>query len=406
MQTTCNTTEIIESIQRQLAGSSPCEDSLMEFVPVYWELTYPESCTNTYLHMLLTKRETILALMGCEARSVDAYDFHRVMNAVTKADSQSELRTQAQSTRSASTFRLGHGETRYDETNRARSRGNMDRHGIATEVGDGLSNYTDDGRGSGFNNSRSVNEIDAVETDLSNNRVDGASTEEGYRSDCNYEYSRNQTDGSAQGIPPLAAFSFSGSGSEWRKYTRTRASDIDRSTHQSNYAHTHDVNDERRGSGTHGWGSFFRANVNWFERDYDIRRGTDRTDVNRHAEAAAQGNGDGLSEEKVESRNAAQSTGKSEFQSTSTRTMNKTDNSTTVQLANSQRFRNLRIIYDQLTEQINRLKMRLRSRAVPYVAPLPCLCGSCCRCIASLGADYYASTSNVPPSVNSYGGVW
>lgn len=378
---TCDPALIIASIKRQLAGGSPCEDSLLELIPIYWEVTAAEACYSDYLHALLTKRETILALMGCEAQNVDTYDRNRNMNSVTRADSVNDLRTQAQSTGNSTVFRTGHGETRYDESNYARTRGDMDRHGLQTETGDGTSVYRDDGRGSGFNTSGSTNEIDSVDTELSTVTTNGGSEERGYRTDCNYEYSTNNTRGQAAGVPPIFAGSFTGSGSEWRKFTRTRAFDRDQSTHQTDQARTKDVRDERRGSGTHSWGSFFNSDIEWHDRDYEIRTGHDRTDVVRHAEAQAQGNGDGMSEDKTKAHNASQGTAKSEYTSTSTRTMTKSDVTTMIDLKNSQRFRNLMNIYDNLTEQINHLKKRLIARARPSIATMPCICGSCCRCI-------------------------
>lgn len=384
----CDSTAILESIKRQLAGGSPCEDQLLELIPIYWDMTAAEGCYNQYLHALLTKREAILALMGCEATNVDTYDRHRQMNAVTKADSVNDTRTQAQSTGNSTVFRTGHGETRYDETNYARTRGDMDRHGIQTETGDGTSVYRDDGTGSGFNNSGSTNEIDAVDVELTTVTTTGGSEERGYRSDCNYEYSTNNSKGQAAGVPPIFSGSFTGSGSEWRKFTRTRAFDRDQSTHQTDQARTRQVNDERRGSGTHSWGSFFNSDIEWHDRDFEIRTGHDRTDVRRHAEAQAQGNGDGMSEDRTKAHNASQGTAKSEYTSNATRTMNRTDTTTVVELKNSQRFRNLMLLYDNLTLQIDRLKQRLRARAAPAVATMPCICGSCCRCVG--GSAYRA----------------
>lgn len=384
----CDTAAILASIQRQLAGGSPCEDELLELIPVYWELTAAEGCYSQYLHALLTKQQAILALMGCEANNVDTYDRHRNMNSVTKADAVTDTRTQAQSTGNSTVYRTGHGETRYDETNYARTRGDMDRHGIQTETGDGTSVYRDDGLGSGFNTSGSTNQIDSVDVELTSVITSGGSEERGYRSDCNYEYSTNNSRGQAAGAPPIVAVSFTGSGSEWRKFVKTRAFDRDQSNHVVDNSRTKDVRDVRRGSGSHGWGSFFNSDIEWHDRDYEIRTGHDRTDVRRHAEAQAQGNGDGASEDKTKAHNASQGTAKSETIGNSTRTMNRTDTTTVVELKNSQRFRNLMLLYDQLTDQIANLKRRLIARSRPAIAVMPCICGSCCRCIG--GSAYRA----------------
>lgn len=400
----CDPTTILESIKRQLLGASPCENALLELIPVYWDLTAAEGCFSTYLHALLTKREAILALMGCEVNSVDTYDRHRVLDGRTVADSASTLRTQSQRTSNSTMFSTGHGETRYDEVNTARSVGTVDRHGLQTEVGDGASTYRDDGRGSGFNNSRATNEIDAVDTEVSQNRANGGGSEFGYREDCNYEYSVNRTGGEAFGIMPVIIIGQTAGGSEWRKFTKTRAADSDSSTFQRNFAANRDVRDVRRSSGTHGWGSFFQADIEWHERDYEVRRGHDRSDTRRHAEAHARGDGDGLSEDKAEGRNAAQSTTKSEFQSNATRTMNRVDNLSTVQLANSQRFRNLTLLYDQLTEQIEHEKNRTRARATPSIATLPCQCQSCCVCVGRLAYGYVNTAAS--GRYSGHGSVW
>ena len=402
----CDTQELINSITRQLSGASPCEDMLLELVPVYWELTSEEGCYSNFIHMLLTKREVILAMMGCEAASVDSYDKHRVLDGRTTGGSQSTIRTQAQSTGNSAKYSIGHGETRYDETNTARQRRDMDRHAKSVETGDGVSDYADDGRGGGYNNSGSWNEIDAVETNLTQNHIDGASTETGYRTDCNYEYSTNNTNGRATGlIVPLvsaATFSFTGSGSEWRKFTKTRAYDQDLSTQQTNWSHEHDIKDERRGQGTHGWSSFFQADVRWEDRDYEVRTNHDRSDTIGHSEAHAQGNGDGLSEDKDEAKSASQSTAKSEYKSDSNRVSTRVDNITATTLANSQRFKNLQRLYDQLTEQIQRATKRYIQNARPSIGTLSCQCQSCCRCLGEMYGTFCRPT-NRPIGA---GGMW
>lgn len=372
--------DMIDALVRQLSGGSNCDQQLTSLIPAFWELTRAEGCYSNYIHMLLTKREAILALMGCEAYSVDQYDYHRVMDARTVADSVHDSRHQAQSTGDSVKFGVSHGETRYDEVNKARSTGDFNRHALATEVGDGRSFYRDDGHGDGFNNSQSTNTITVTDDETITNTVQGSSAETGSRSDCNYEYSTNHTVGSALGII-IAAFSFSGGGSEWRKYTKTRAHDDDRSFHESKHGRRRDVNDDRSGQGTHEWQSRFFADIEWHERDYEVRTNHDRSDTRRHAEAHASGDGDGLSEEKMEGRNAAQGTAKLESVGKTDRNMVRTDNINAIKLANSQRFRNLRLIYDQLTEQIELAKRRFRGRAFARVATMRCNCNACCHCL-------------------------
>jgi hypothetical protein len=87
-----------------------------------------------------------------------------------------------------------------------------------------------------------------------------------------------------------------------------------------------------------------------------------------------------MSEDKIEAHNAAQGTAKTEFDSNATRTVDRSDNMSVVILANSQRFRNLNMIYDQLTLQINQAELRYSSRAPAKIAVLPCNCNACCRC--------------------------
>lgn len=390
----CDVQTIIDGITRQLAGNSPCEDSLLELIPVYWELTSAEGCYSNYIHMLLTKRETILAMMGCEATSVDSYDKHRVMDGRTVGGSTSTLRSQSQSTGNSTRYSVGHGETRYDESNLSRSRGDIVRRARASEVGDGTSNYRDDGRGGGFNNSGSVSEIDSVETNLVQNKIDGGGEETGYTKDCNYEYSTNNTNGDAGGLPPIFIAGFSGTGSEWRKFVRTTHYNRDVSTTQTNWSHEHHIDDERRSRGSHGWSSFFQSDVEWHERDYEIRLNHDRSDTVRHSESHSHGDGDALSEDKLEGHNASQSTAKSEYKQEATRTSTKTDYLTQVTLANSQRFTNLQLLYDQLTQQIELAKKRYQSRAPAVIATLSCQCGSCCYCLGSFYANCSTQTGS------------
>jgi len=358
-------------------------DELEIQIPAFFELVATEACGSTQLRLLLVKREVILALMGCEVYSVDTYDRHRRLDASIVADTVANLRSQAQSTGNSTRFQKGHGETRYDEASRGLTTGNMLRKQRGTEVGDGTSFYRDDGRGNGFNNSQSTNTILAHEDRDHTHLIEAFSREAGHRRDCNYEYSTNNTDGEAASVvvlPIAATASFTGSGSEWRKFTQTSASDTDSSSHITTDGVIHLVRDDRSGQGTHDWNSFFLADVEWSERDFEIRTNRDRTDVRRHAEAHAQGDGDGMSEEKTEGHNAAQGTAKVQSRSDTTRVLSRVENMTVIILLNSQRFRNLRYLYDQLTEQITHTKKQVRSGATPRISQLPCNCAGCCIC--------------------------
>ncbi len=378
----CTDDALIASIIRQLGSGNPCDDTLKDLVPALWELTAAESCGSSRLHLLNAKREAILALMGCEAYSVDSYDFHRQLDGTIKADSVSDIRTQAQSTGNSTRFSLGQGATRYDENSNARSVGTMDRNDVATETGDGTSFYRDDGKGNGFNNSQSTTSILARDETNTINTVVATNQERGARRDCNYEISTGLQDGSGLGILPLVVVGATGSVSEWRKFTTTSASDVDSALRTTKHSTIHAVSDFRDGQGTHDWLSQFLADIFWRDHDLDIKTAKDRTDTRRHQEAHAQGNGDGFSENKDEAHNAAQGTVKSESSSRSTRTARRVDSINAVTLANSQRFRNLQLIYDQITKQIvfekKRIRMLFRGS---NIATLPCCCKSRCCCV-------------------------
>lgn len=390
---TCNTEAIIAGLLRQLGSGNPCDDQLEFLVPALWELTAFESCGSMRLHMLNTKREIILALMGCEAYSIDTYDRTRRLDASTKADTQSDLRTQAQSTGNSTRFSKGTGATRYDENNTARSTGTTDRHDKSTETGDGNSYYRDDGKGTGNNNSQSTTAIDVDDISLVRDGVNSRANERGSRRDCNYEVSVGNNKGVGGGLPPLGIYGFTGSASEWRKYTQTEAQDTDVSDRTTTHVLRRNVLDVRDGQGTHDWQSQFLANIFWRDYDYDIRVAHDRTDTRRHQEAHAKGDGDGFSENKDEAHNAAQGTVKSEATNAATRIGRKVETQATVQLTNSQRFRNLQLIYDQITAQIEHEKRHLRMGATPRVSQLPCRCTGCCTCMPELRAIGYSLCS-------------
>lgn len=400
----CTDQDFINSILRQFKG--PCDDTLDTLVPALWELTAPESCGNTRLHFLTAKRETVLALMGCEAYSVDAYDFHRQLDGNIKGDSQSDIRTQTQTTRNSTRFSLGTGATRYDEHSNARSVGTMDRNDLAIEKGDGSSFYRDDGKGNGFNISQSSTSIEAFDTSQSLSSVVGRTDDIGNRRDCNYEVSMADNEGEAAGVPPFLIVGFTGNTSQWRKFTKTEASDKDASSRVTHQSGVRRVDDVRDGQGTHDWLSQFLANIFWVDTDFEIRTAHDRTDTRRHQEAHAKGDGDGFSEVKDEGHNAAQGTVKSESTSASTRTQHRVDSINAVKLANSQRFANLQRIYDQLTVQIEHEKRQTRMSVTGRVAVLPCKCNGSCVCGPSLRMCGYAALSCLKNGSNLSGIVW
>lgn len=375
----CDQNALIASIIRQFGAGSSCEDQLSDVIPVFWELAGDEACYDDYIRSLIARREAVMFLMGCQAYSVDEFAMHFRMDDNRRADTVALFTAQAQSTGNSTRFMTGHGETRYDETNIARSRGDMVRHSRLTHTGDGVSDYRDDGRGTGFNNSFSTNSIEAVTTGFDDKTIVARGQERGSRNDCNYEYSQNNSVGEGF-LVAIVSGSATTTGSDWRKYTQNKSTDEDRSISTGRHSGMTDTRDERRGRGTHDWLSQFLSDIEWSERDFDIRILHDRSDTVRHAEAHAQGSGDGLSEEKVEGHNAAQGTLKITGESNTLRTHSRVWNRSLTNLANSQRFRNLRMIYDQLTEQIAHQKRRLRNRATPRVAQLPCHCIGPCQC--------------------------
>lgn len=383
----CDIGTIQEAICRQFVADSPCGSDVCDVIPFFWELAAAESCYSTYIRSLIVKREVVQFLMGCEAYSVDSYDRHRQLTDITVADSRSDFRAQSQSTGNTARFQKGHGETRYDEASRGISDGRSTREQRGSEVGDGESRYTDDGRGGGFNNSGSTTQIEALDQRQHLRTVQAASQETGSRRDCNYEFSQNNTAGQAAataivflGIGGGIGGSFTGSGSEWRKYTQTSSSDFDSSFREIHNGSIHEIMDVRRGSGFHDWESFFLADIRWHDNDYEIRRNRDRHDSRRHTEAHSRGDGDGLAEDRTEGRMASQGTSKTETRSDTTRNRSKTDVMTTIQLSNSQRFRNLNSLYNQLTQQILHARARLKAQIAPMIGYMSCTCQGCCVC--------------------------
>lgn len=374
----CDKETILFHIQRQISSGSPCEADIEELLEVFWELAGYEACYNTMLQGLITKLEAITYLMGCEAYSVDTKESHYTMTALTVADSVSDTITQSQATGSSSKYARGQANTKYDESSRALSDGHNTRTARGTEVGDGSSFYRDDGSGYARNDSQSFNAI----TNTSFTRDERLSSTDGVdrsnSNECNYEYSTNNTFGQGVNVAIIAS-SFTGTGSEWRKYNRANATGFENVEYlATNFGQQRDIG-LTRGQGTHDWVSFFYSDIEWNEADHEVTTRRDRSDNRRTAEAHALGSGDGISETKAESKATTQGTAKSTTDSKSTREATRTSNKVAFELANSQRFRNLRLLYDQITQQIDHLKKRIRQTATPFIDQLPCKCvGDCC----------------------------
>lgn len=377
----CCKETVLCHIVKQLGANSECDTDLNDVVPALWDLLCVEAGGNCQLQALLTKRETVLFLLGCASYTVDVAESHYVMNAESKSDSRNDYHSQAQATGSFNKFAVGTGNTRYDETSTAQSDGTMKRVARAEDKTDGNSFYRDDGRGYGSNRSQSYNAIDNVVNHQAESHSNVTTLSRGSRSDCNYEYSRNKTDGAGFYVL-IAGSSFTGSGSEWRKFSKTRASSRDNTDGATRSLATENDTGLSTGRGTHRWESNFQADVEWNERDYTIRFSNDRTDSRREASAVASGDGDGIYEEKAKSHTASQGTSQQTGRTDSKRTSTRTSSTNAFAISNSHRFTNLMHIYDQLSEQIQHYKKRMRNNSPAVIANMPCRCGSTCSCEA------------------------
>jgi hypothetical protein len=94
----CCKEEIICHIIKQFSVNSPCSNQMCEVIPAFWDMVSKEACGNCHLTALMTKREAVLFLLGCEAYSVDIEESHYTMSAEAKADSRADSNTQAQAT--------------------------------------------------------------------------------------------------------------------------------------------------------------------------------------------------------------------------------------------------------------------------------------------------------------------
>lgn len=378
----CCKNDILASIVRQLVAGSPCESEIPDIIPVFWDLVCSESGGDCLLQALLTKREAILFLMGCESYSVDTAESHYSLAASTVSDSSNDFRSQAQSTGSSNRFQKGHGETRYDEKSYAQKDMQSKRTGRAKETSDGSSFYRDDGKGSGFNKSNSTNFIQNRVNHQASTSLDGNGVGSGSRRDCNYEYSRNQTTGQSFGVPLIVVTfgaGFTGTASEWRKYSQTKGVSFDRYDSKFTGSATERDTGLTTSRGRHDWESVFTADIEWFEKEYIIRTHNERFDTRSDQFAHADGNGDGINEDRVESHNASQGTAQAQGNSNTLRTHSRVSNRSAFALANSQRFSNLLRLYDQLDEQIEHVRKRSKANSPPLLDIIPCNCnGSCC----------------------------
>lgn len=372
-----NCPDCLASLTSQLIGAAgPCAPDLGDIIESAWETAIIEACGNPKLQFYVAKRNAVLALMGCEAYAVDEKFKQTQHDAVNKANSLSTLRSQAQSTGSTNRFARAHGESVFNENSRARSAGDMDRHARSTETGDGRSTYRDDSKGNGFNNSDSLRGVVGDGESKYLRLITMDNREQGDQVDCNFESSYNTTNtvNGVVGFPPLVivAGDVTASRNEWRKYinrsgshTRSRSRLI--TTNQDGFKQT-----DASGTSTHSWLSQFFSDTEQHSLDTDIRVSHDRTDSRRHAEAQAVGNGNGLSEAKVESNSSSQGTSLSEAKTDSVSTSQSTFNSSGYSLANSQRFRNLRLLYDQLNLRIIREKSHIRNSQPALIATQEC----------------------------------
>ena len=401
--TGCCKEKIICSIIRQFSISSPCATQMCEVIPSFWDLVCPESGGNCHLTALLTKREAVLFLLGCEAYSVDESQSHYTMTAQAKADSRSDSRTQAQATGSSQKILDAHGETIYKEKSDSTSIYNSLRIGRAKDDTDGSSFYRDDGRGFGYNKSQSFS---FLRNRINREMVRGATTngsEHSRRRDCNYEYSHNNTSGIGVHLI-IVAGSFTGTGSEWRKYQKTTARDLEREL-GGNFADGKETDSATSTTRSeHRWEDTFLADIEWFEKETTVRFHNERFDSRRTANAHSDGAGNGMHEQKEEGTSASQGTSQTVGDSETLRTASRVSNLDAFAVMNSQRFANLQNLYDQLTEQIDRLRRRLRAQAKPYIDVIPCACSSACCCnMRSIGLEYLSncrtSTCSSGPSV-------
>lgn len=389
----CCKEEIICHIIKQFSVNSPCSNQMCEVIPLFWDMVSTEACGDCNLAALLTKREAVLFLLGCEAYSVDTAESHYMMTAEAKADSRADSNTQAQSTGSSQKRMEAHGETVYNEKSNANSVYNMNRVGRAKEQTDGSSFYRDDGKGFGYNKSESFSFIRNRLSHISVQKDVSVGNGEQSRRDCNYEYSQNYTFGNGYGIPPVLG-SFTSTTSDWRKYQRTNGVD-NMITEFTGTADAKDIDTNLSTSrGVHRWEDTFLADIYWYEKEYIQRFHNERMDSRKVATAHSDGTGNGMHEQKDETNSASQGTSLTVGDSETLRTASKVSNLTAFAIANSQRFTNLEGLYDQLTEQINHARKRARANSMPLLDIIPCVCKSECCCGKQLRNRGYEFLSN------------
>lgn len=385
----CCKEKIICHMIKQIGSNSACSEDLCNVIPAFWDLVCIEAGGSCHLHALLTKREAILFLLGCEAYSVDVAESHFEMTGSATGDTRSDYNSQMQSTGSSNKFAIGTGNTKYDEKSTSQSDYNSLRKSRAKDTSDGSSFYRDDGRGFGFNRQEAFNATNNRVDHQSFKETDDRSFENGSRNDCNYEYSTNNTVGESVNFIIIGG-SFTGSASEWRKYSRTNAASDEIFEGLTLGTGTERDTGLSTSRGTHRWESTFYSDVEWIEQEKILRFHNERFDSHREASTHSDGQGEGIYEEKTRSHNAAQGTVQAFGDSLTARTATRLSNETAFAVSNSQRFSSLMGIYDQLNEQIMHTRKRIRASAKPVIEYLACSCKSDCCCapqLRSLGRE-------------------
>lgn len=369
----------LNSLTKQLTDAAgPCSADLTDIIESAWDTAGIEACGNDRLRFFVAKRNVILALMGCEAYSIDEAFNQTQGDTVSRETKTTTFRAQQQATGSTNRFAKLHGESVFTESSAADSHAEMDRHETAKETGDGSSTYRDDSHGDGFNNQDSLRTSLGVGESLNTRTINLLATEDAYHIECNFEASYNRTSSFMNAVGFSLILNASGAGtatgtvSEWRKFLSRKGNEIrNRDRTETTVGDGYKTLNGSANS-THAWLSQFFTDIESHSLDTDIRVGRNRLDSRRHAEAQASGNGSGLSETKIEGNSSAQGSALAESKSDGLATVHGVNTGTGYTLANSQRFRNLRLMYDQLQDRITLLKKRLRFSSIPRITQFPC----------------------------------
>lgn len=369
----------LSNLTKQLTeAAGPCSANLTDIIESAWDTAAVEACGNDRLRFFVAKRNVILALMGCEAYSIDESFNQTQGDTVSKETKTTTFRAQQQATGSSNRFAKLHGESIFSETSAADSHAEMDRHETAKETGDGASSYRDDSHGDGFNNQDSLRTSIGTGESLNTRTINLLATEDAYHIECNFEASYNRTSSFMNAVGFTLILNASGAGtatgtvSEWRKFLSRKGDEIRSRDRTETTVGDGFKNLDGSANSTHTWLSQFFTDIESHNLDTDIRVGRNRLDSRRHAEAQASGNGSGLSETKIEGNSSAQGSAQAESKSDGLATVQGTTNGIGYTLANSQRFRNLRLMYDQIQERITLLKKRLRFSSTPLITHFSC----------------------------------